>query len=152
MTKTKTINTLFPLCPRIILESLFLNMCCLAPKTVNKQTIFIFLWISTEVLVVSKVTKFPVIWKSQSYLIDIRLLTESQKNPFWWSWFQKIFLIAIIFICGVLFQRLWQLLALRLIGLKYTLFAAFFQWCISKHKNISIISIHYNMLSWWVIL
>ena len=36
--KTKaTINTLFPFCPRsIILESLFLNTCCLGPKTVNK--------------------------------------------------------------------------------------------------------------------
>ena len=50
-----TINTLFPFCPRsIILESLFLNTCCWGPKTVNKQVIFIFLWLSTKVLVESK--------------------------------------------------------------------------------------------------
>ena len=53
---TKTIiNTLFHFSTRsIILESLFLNTCCLGLKTVNKQVIFIFFWLSTKVLVKSR--------------------------------------------------------------------------------------------------
>ena len=61
--KTKTsINTLLPFFPRsIILKSLFLNMCCLGSKTVNKQVILIFLWLSTKVLVGSKFANHSVL-------------------------------------------------------------------------------------------
>ena len=69
--KTKTtINTLFPFCSRsIILESLFLNTCCLGPKNVNKQVKFIFLWLSIKVLVESKFANHSV----SSYLKILKL-------------------------------------------------------------------------------
>ena len=68
---TKTIiNTLFHFSTRsIILESLFLNTCCLGLKTVNKQVIFTFFWLSTEVLVKSRFANQSV----SSYLKILKL-------------------------------------------------------------------------------
>ena len=71
---------------------MFLNICCLGPK-LNKQTIRLM-------------TDYDLKQKSNipSCFITLKLsdrhwqLTESQKNPLQSSWFQKIFLIAIVFV------------------------------------------------------
>ena len=145
-----TINAMFSLCPRsnhfkplmhnvpkrsdTLLKSLLKslsNTCCLGPKIVKKQVIFIFFydfqrrfWLNLDLLI--KVFSYFKILKLSNWHYAV------QKNSLWWSWFWRILLLAINFM-GSSCSKIMTIVRVTFHGPE--VYAAFFQWCTSIHKT-----------------